>query len=179
MANIITYLYDKTKYYYKYILIVFLAILFIGVATYVYRHIFKPKRENKEFDNVANTVDRKSIIQVFMFFVDWCPHCKTAKPEWDSFKRQFNGTTVNGSVVKCYDINCTDDNGSEVIQMDISDPANPVDTGIAQTSVKTAELIRKYNIDSYPTIKLQKGTTTVDFDAKITEVSLSKLVNSV
>lgn len=179
MANLITYIYDKTKYYYKYVLIIFLIILFLGVATYVYRVMFKPKQDLKAFDDVANTVDRKNSIQVFLFSVDWCPHCKTAKPEWDAFKRQFDGTVVNGSIVKCYHIDCTDDNGSDVIEIDTSDPKNPISTGIKQTSVRTSELIRKYNIDSYPTIKLQKGSTTVDFDAKITQVSLSKFVNSV
>lgn len=179
MANLINYIYDKTKFYYKYILIALVTILFIGVATYVYKTAFRSKQDIKAFDDVANAVDRKSSIQIFMFSVDWCPHCKTAKPEWDAFKRQFNGTVVNGSVVKCYDINCTDDNGSETIEVDNTDPKNPVFTGIKQTSVRTSELISKYNIDSYPTIKLQKGDTTVEFDAKITQVSLSKFVNSV
>lgn len=179
MAKLITYIYDKTKFYYKYVIIAFLIILFLGVSTYVYKAMFKPKQDLKAFDDVANTVDRKSSIQIFMFFVDWCPHCKTAKPEWDAFKRQFNGTVVNGSVVKCYAINCTDDNGADVTEIDNSDPTSPVETGISQTSVRTSELIRKYNIDSYPTIKLQKGDTTVEFDAKITHVSLSKFVNSV
>jgi hypothetical protein len=45
--------------------------------------------------------------------------------------------------------------------------------------MKTTELIKLYNIDAYPTIKLKKDDIVVDFDAKITQVALSKFVNSV
>ena len=47
------------------------------------------------------------------------------------------------------------------------------------TSMKTAELIKKYKIESYPTIKVSKDNNTIEFDAKVTADNLSKLVNSV
>ena len=82
-------------------------------------------------------------------------------------------------MIKCYDINCTDDNGEDVVELDNSDPDNPIQTGIKPTTMKTSELIKLYNIDAYPTIKLKKDDIIVDFDAKITQVALSKFVNSV
>ena len=67
----------------------------------------------------------------------------------------------------------------DIVEFDNSDPDNPVQTGIKPTSMKTTELIKLYNIDAYPTIKLKKDDIVVDFDAKITQVALSKFVNSV
>lgn len=177
--NILTYIYEKTKYYHNSLFIVFLIIMFLGVGTWVYRNYFRKVEEGKKFTDVANATDRNNIVEIYFFFVDWCPHCKTAKPEWDQFKREHNGKKHNGSVIKCYDINCTEDNGEQVITMDRSDPKNPETTGLKPTPVRISDLIRKHKIDSYPTIKLMKGDTVVDFEAKITEASLTKFIDSV
>ena len=29
-----------------------------------------------------------------MFYADWCPHCKTAKPAWDEIKTQYENKTI-------------------------------------------------------------------------------------
>lgn len=170
---------DFLRPYQYYIIAALALILFSVIAYYVYQNTYKSKRKNAKFEDVANANNRKGTIDIFFFFVDWCPHCKTAKPEWDQFKRNFNNSTIGNNLVKCYDINCTDDNGEEVVELDNSDPNNPVQTGIKPTTMKTTELIKLYDIDAYPTIKLKKDDIVVDFDAKITQVALSKFVNSV
>jgi thiol-disulfide isomerase/thioredoxin len=43
-----------------------------------------------------------------MYYVDWCPHCKTAKPEWEQLTSEFDGKTVNGRKVLVTAVNCTD-----------------------------------------------------------------------
>lgn len=170
---------DVIRPYQYYIVGAVAFIIFSIIAYYIFQTVYLKKKKNIKFEDVANANNRKSSIDIFFFFVDWCPHCKTAKPEWDQFKRNFNNSTIGNSVIKCYDINCTDDNGEDVVELDNSDPNNPVQTGIKPTTMKTAELIQLYNIDAYPTIKLKKDDMVVDFDAKITQVALSKFVNSV
>jgi thiol-disulfide isomerase/thioredoxin len=170
---------EVVRPYYNYIIAGIAFIFFAVLAYFIYKNVFSKKKKNIKFDDVANANNRKGSIDIFFFFVDWCPHCKTAKPEWDQFKRNFNNSTIGDNVVKCYDINCTDDNGEDIVEFDNSDPDNPVQTGIKPTSMKTTELIKLYNIDAYPTIKLKKDDIVVDFDAKITQVALSKFVNSV
>lgn len=100
-----------------------------------------------------------------------------AQPEWDNFKNQYHNTVVNGYLLQCYDINCTDDNGDEVIQYDNSSDVL-ITTNIEPTPIKISELIKKYEIDSYPTIKLTKDDIVVEYDAKITKDSLTKFINS-
>ena len=110
---------------------------------------------------------------IYFFHVDWCPHCVKATPEWNVFVEQYNNKIVNGHLVQCYDIDCTDDNGDAVIQF-----ANDEATGISPTPIKITELIHKYNIESYPTIKLTIDDTIVEFDAKVSRDNLIKFVNS-
>ena len=92
---------------------------------------------------------------ILFFHADWCPHCKKAQPEWNTFKSQYDGTTVNGYVIKCVDINCTNEKDSSV----------------------TAS-INEYKIESYPTVKMLKDNQVIEFDSKITNTSLNSFVET-
>jgi thiol-disulfide isomerase/thioredoxin len=65
------------------VILVLLVILVILVVYYV--------RQNNE-----GYSDRPT---VYFFHVDWCPHCKTAKPKVDEFRK--NNTDVNVVDVDC------------------------------------------------------------------------------
>lgn len=41
-----------------------------------------------------------------MYYVDWCPHCKTAKPEWEKLMDTFNGKIINGKKILVVSIDC-------------------------------------------------------------------------
>lgn len=202
MANLITYANTLLKPYYKYITGIVLLILFILVSKFVYETYFVKYNKNKALSDVANAKNTKEICAIYFFYVDWCPHCVKAKPEWNAFKDQYDNKVVNGYVLKCYSIDCTKDNGDEVIQFDNSigqgvytsedtnvekDTASPSDKSyqlpnqipIKPTPIKLSTLIKKYNIDSYPTVKLTKGDVVVDFDSKITKDTLIQFANSV
>ena len=176
MANIITYIYEKTKKYHTAFFIAFISILFIIAAYYVYQKTYVQKKKEQQFADVANSTDRKPTAEIFMFHVDWCPHCLKAKPEWEQFKRQYDNTEINGYLLRCYDIDCTDDSGTTDVSIDTG---NKTATGIAPTPTKIADIIRKFGIESYPTIKMVKDDYTVDFDAKITKSSLDQFVHTV
>jgi thiol-disulfide isomerase/thioredoxin len=211
MAKLIPYINTLFKPYYKYITGIVLLVLFILVSKFVYETYFVKYNKNKELANVANAKNTKQICAVYFFYVDWCPHCVKAKPEWNNFKDQYNNKVINGYVLKCYDIDCTKDNGDEVIQFDNStgkygdidqelyekdkngeykkdESGNKIPLPqqqlankipIQPTPIKLSALIQKYNIDSYPTIKLTKGDLVVEFDSKITKDTLVQFVNSV
>lgn len=176
MANFITYLDTVFKPYYKYMMIFFLFLVFITVARFAYQTSFVKVDKNQKTANVANANNLKPISAVYFFHVDWCPHCVKAIPEWNAFVEIYNNKEVNGYLVQCYDIDCTDDNGEAVIQFD---PKDETPTKISPTPIKIAQLVKKYNIDSYPTIKLTKDDVVVDFEAKVTKQNLIQFVNSV
>jgi thiol-disulfide isomerase/thioredoxin len=173
MKNVVTAIGELLKPYQQIIITVSAFILFVGLAYYAYVTFFLPYQEKQKMADVANVNTRKRIAAIYFFYVDWCPHCKTAKPEWNNFKVQYNNKEMNGYIIKCYDINCTEDNGTIEIT-DMPEEAN----NIKVTPTKIADLIRKYNIEGYPTIKMTKDDYTIDYDAKITSDSLEKFVQT-
>ena len=90
-----------------------------------------------------------------MFSVDWCPHCKTAKPEWESLKQEYQGKTINGYVLIFTDVNCTNE------------------------SPEVEKLMNTYKVEGYPTIKLLKDGQVIEYDAKPTKATLTQFLNSV
>lgn len=152
MAGLIEVITKYIRPYYYYIMVVVVFIIFLTIGVYAYNGI-QSQQKNK-FSDVANTNRRNRDAIVYFFHVDWCPHCKKALPEWKNFVSKYDNKEINGYRIKCVEKDCT-----------------------KETSDIT-ELINRYNIDSYPTIKLIKDSTTIDFESKITASSLEKFVNT-
>ena len=89
------------------------------------------------------------------FYARWCPHCKSAKPIWTSFKEKYKNETVNG--YKC-----------KFVEYDLTDE-----------TPETNKITRNYKIEGYPTIKMKKGNDLIDFDAKITPTALEEFIQNV
>jgi thiol-disulfide isomerase/thioredoxin len=83
-----------------------------------------------------------SDVELIFFYVDWCPHCKTAKPSWDKLKQQEQGKTRKGSTVTFTEINCTKETDD------------------------VTRMMNQYKVEGYPTIKLRKDGQTFDYEAK-------------
>ena len=67
-----------------------------------------------------------------LIYVDWCPHCKTIKPDWKNLVNNHNNTKVNGKNVQVVSVNAE---GSEVER----------------------EVANDLNAKGYPTIKVLKN----------------------
>lgn len=139
--------------YQRTILIVVLVIIFIAVGYYGYT-VFYGNTLKKPYTDVANVNTREKPVQIYFFYVDWCPHCKTAKPEWNAFKDDYDGKTANNQQVECIELNCTDEEDPDV-RNKLSD----------------------FKIKGYPhvVLVLSDGTRVV-FDAKITKASLEQFI---
>lgn len=141
---------------YKYVWIPILVILLLTIVAYfIYEQIRTPLSKTP-FKNVANSQQREVPITICFFYVDWCPHCKTAKPEWDAFRSEFHGKTVNDQLVECIEYNCTDDNDEKI-----------------------KNLMNDFNVNSFPHIVMIVNENPVEFDAKITKSSLEQFVTTV
>ena len=153
MPGVVEVVSNLFRPYYNYLLILISIIIAVLVARYAYATYYKKTVDNK-FANVANANRRNKEAEIMFFHVDWCPHCKTALPEWNNFKKQFNEKEMNGRVIRCKDIDCTKENSD------------------------VTSLINTYTIESYPTVKLLKDGKTIDFDSKITSHTLEQFVNT-
>jgi len=133
------------------------AVSVVG-AYYFYAYVsqkFSVKyKENKEHENVETTVSGKDA-ELILFTVDWCPHCKHAKPEWEQVKSEYNGTTVNGYTILFTEVNCTNE------------------------TPDIEKMVNQYKIEGYPTIKMIKDGQVIEFDAKPTKSTLTQFITTV
>jgi thiol-disulfide isomerase/thioredoxin len=139
----------------KNIMIGLLVILMITLGIYFYQKYsqttFHANRENIPNDEQPSD----KLATIMLFYVDWCPHCKTAKPEWESLKSEYEGQLINGYKISFVEYNCTNET-SEI-----------------------TELMDKYSIEGYPTIKLIKDNQVIEYDAKPTKTTMEQFLNTV
>ena len=160
MSALLNLLYVRFRRFLPMIYIALLFVLAIGVGYYVYTNIYLPNKKDAVFKDVANSNPVGKTITIYMFHVDWCPHCKKAMPEWQMFSDQYNSTSLNGFQIECREVDCTKS----------EDP-------------KVKSMVDKYSLKQYPTILAvvpgNKGKETrVDYDAKVKKQYLDQFVMS-
>jgi thiol-disulfide isomerase/thioredoxin len=129
-----------------FVVVALLLIIFLGF--YYYKYVMSVKKTLYLDESFASKQ-----AEFMLFYVDWCPHCKTAKPEWEKIKQEYDGKTMKGYTLLFKEYNCTNENA------------------------EIEQLIEKYKIDGYPTIKLLKDNQVIDFDAKPSQSSLTQFIN--
>lgn len=140
----------------KTVLYIFIVLLLMLVGYYIYtqysssRAGFTANRENDTLNENSNKT-----ANLLLFTVDWCPHCKTAKPEWEGLKTEYEGKMINGYSIIFTEHNCTTE------------------------TPEIEQLIKQYKIEGYPTIKLIKDNQVIEYDAKPTKDTMSQFLNTV
>ena len=89
--------------------------------------------------------------QLYLFKVDWCPHCKSAKPIFDGVEKELNGRPINGYVVSFKTVDCE---------------AEP-------------DMADKFKVEGYPTIKLIKNGEVIEYDAKPNKDKILEFLDTV
>ena len=94
----------------KYIIYVILSI-FVLIISYLLFKNYSLKSDNQYVENRKYTSggDKMKSAEIIFFYVDWCPHCKTAKPEWEKVKDQYQGKVINGYTTIFTEQNCTEE----------------------------------------------------------------------
>jgi len=134
-----------------------IALLFIVLVVYIYSQYAKSSMNpkfipNNELGPNANNTSNEA--EMMLFYVDWCPHCKTAKPAWEEVKEEYENKTVNGYKMVFTEINCTNE------------------------TPEVENLMNKYKIEGFPTIKLLKDGQIIEYDAKPTKNTLIQFINT-
>jgi len=161
MTNTINLILSYLRPYSFRIMIVFLILVFSVLGIYMYRKTYSSLKNDKPFTDVANTPQNGKDIVITFYYVDWCPHCKTAKPEWKMFMDEYNNTNLNGYKVVCIELNCTD-----------------------ESDRKIQKILKDKNIDSFPTVRaVMPGSDgnemSIRFESKTSKKNLEKFVLSI
>jgi len=164
MPTLINVIKEKSAPYSNYITIAWIVLLFTFASVIFYFWYLKNTKydllsQNAKFKNIANEnqEDGKDAIILYFFYVDWCPYCNTALPEFNNIMQKYpQGSTVNKYVIEYKKINLTD----------TDNPDNK-------------DYIKQYNIDSYPTIfMIDLNQKRIDYRGKVTQSGLDKFINS-
>jgi thiol-disulfide isomerase/thioredoxin len=132
------------------LLVLFIAIIFLIAAVYTYRR-YVHDRINKEY--VANNEFSKgdgTSAEIYFFYTTWCPHCKTAKPIWNSLKTELTDKPIKGVKLNFIEVDCDKD-------------------------TTTSD---KFNVKGFPTIKMVIGNKVIEYDAKPSKENLLEFVKS-
>ena len=135
--------------------VIIFGLLLILFAHYTYKQYANSKtlfHANREQSSDSSTNKTATLM---LFYVDWCPHCKTAKPEWETLKEEYENKNVNGYTIHFVEHNCTTE------------------------TAETAQLMDKYNIEGYPTVKLLKDNQIIEYDAKPTKSTMEQFLQTV
>lgn len=135
----------------KYFLIISISAIFIMVAIYTYKNYVLPRFDNKSVANreFVHTTDG-GVAELYFFYTDWCPHCKSAKPIWNSLKKEFDNKPIKNTTINFIEIDCDKDTST----------AN------------------KFNVEGYPTIKLIHNNKIYEYDAKPDLETLKTFLNT-
>lgn len=141
------------------VMYIILAIFLIIFGYYMYQQYTVSSTESTAYkanrENIPVGAKQNNQAEMILFYVDWCPHCKTAKPEWDNLKSAYANTPINGYHITFTEYNCTTE------------------------SAEVEELMNKYKIQGYPTIKLLKDNQVIEYDAKPTKSTMEQFLNTV
>ena len=129
------------------------AALFFAAFMY-YNYLKKVSKEVYESaTDDLQTADQQA--EIFFFHTTWCPHCKSAKPEWDQLKAELNGSAINGYKVTFTEVDCTEE--TPEVEM----------------------MVQKFKIEGYPTVKLVKDGQVIEYDAKPTKDTMHEFLTTV
>ena len=134
----------------NYFVIIILILLFLTVIGVVIWYFSNNTITITDgFDNtVINTAD------LMFFYADWCPHCKKAKPEWIKTKEYLDGNKINNYNIHCIEYDCS-----------------------KQTS-EIEELMDKYSVEGFPTIKLRINGKIITFEDLPTKDNIIIFLNN-
>ena len=137
-------------------MIILSIVFFAIVATIYYFYYIAPQVNAKYHPNSEFNVESGgNTAELLFFYADWCPHCKTAKPIWNDLQSEYENKTINGYTVVFTEVNCSE----ETAEVD--------------------NMMNKYSVEGYPTIKLLKDGQIIEYDAKPSKETLTQFLNTV
>jgi thiol-disulfide isomerase/thioredoxin len=117
------------------IICILLVILVVLVVYYVNQN------NTEQFQGESPTL--------YFFYVDWCPHCTSAKPKITELKNNLQNNKINNKTVNVEFVNCEE----------------------------KPELAKQYNVRAYPTLYLVNGEEKIEYGEGVSVDGLTSFLN--
>ena len=140
----------------KTIMIILIVAAVLSAAVYAYMNYVKPQTnkayvDNNEFSGGSGTSQSGyNSAVIYYFTASWCPVSKRVFPEWEKFVADYEGKTVNGYTLKTRVVDCE----------------------------KEKDFADKYNIEGYPTVKMEFDNQVIEYDANVKYSTLVEFVKT-
>jgi thiol-disulfide isomerase/thioredoxin len=135
------------------ILIILSIFVYVGYSTV--KKYYSNMKESVTFNDVANNPQTPKRATITLYYATWCPACKRAKPEWDSFSEEYSeNKVINGYLIDCKEIDCSNND-----------------------EPKIAAIIQEHKINGFPTVQMYVDGNTIHFDSAVTKSTLELFVN--
>jgi thiol-disulfide isomerase/thioredoxin len=142
----------------KSLMIIGLTLLFIILAIYTYKTWIVPRLSSKDYVenqelvilDETNQPGGGDVVELYFFYTEWCPHCKTAKPIWNKFKQEIGVNKIKGKTINFIEVDAE----------------------------KESTLANQFKVEGYPTIKLVDNNKIIEYDAKPELDTLHQFLNT-
>ena len=128
---------------------ILMIVLLVIIGFYMYQTYVEAPKKKYNPNNEYGSDSSSEGVDMCLFFVDWCPHCKVARKEWDGIKEDYNNKVVNGYTVSFKEYDCTSETG---------------------------DFLDKNNITGYPTIKMLKNGEWIEYQARPSRNTLEEFI---
>jgi thiol-disulfide isomerase/thioredoxin len=107
-----------------------------------------------ELNNIIEKPNpRGNQLVLVLFYVDWCPHCVSTKPEWQNLVNKLNNKQVNGHNIKVQACN-------------------------AEGTATEKAFASENSVQGYPTIKLLKENDVVEYNGARNAEALEEFIKN-
>lgn len=136
----------------RFFVIIILVVIFLIASIAVYRRTVSNRINASYVANNEFNTNKPGLesVDIYFFYTEWCPHCKTAKPIWYDFKKEMENKKVKGIKINFFEVDCD----------------------------KETETSDKFNVKGFPTIKMMKGNQLIEYDAKPSKATLHEFVRT-
>ena len=139
----------------KSLMIIGLTLLFIIIAIYTYKTWIVPRLSSNDYvENQELVIEDENnqggVVELYFFYTEWCPHCKTAKPTWNKFKQEIGENKIKGKTINFIEVDAE----------------------------KESDLANQFKVEGYPTIKLVDNNKIIEYDAKPELDTLHQFLNT-
>tara|TARA_Y100000389_G_scaffold4109_1_gene3913 strand:- start:1207 stop:1680 length:474 start_codon:yes stop_codon:yes gene_type:complete len=139
----------------KSLMIIGLTLLFIIIAIYTYKTWIVPRLSSNDYvENQELVIEDENnqggVVELYFFYTEWCPHCKTAKPIWNKFKQEIGENKIKGKTINFIEVDAEKESG----------------------------LASQFKVEGYPTIKLVDNNKIIEYDAKPELDTLHQFLNT-
>ena len=104
-------------------------------------------------NNSENFESEQEPVILYLFFVDWCPHCKTAKPQVAELEKQLaaKNNKVKGRTVEVRLVNC-------------------------EGTDEEKELAKRNDVKAYPSVVLEKDGDKIEYEQGVSVDGLNNFL---